>query len=157
MDIYRFVFSPWFWLALTIIFSLIELISSFSLVTIWFAISSLLMIFISGFTELLSSPIRFRLHLGLFLVIAILLLVFTRPIAIKKLKVGKEKTNVDALIGREALVTKKIGKFEKGEIKTRGQTWTAVSEDGTEIAEGQECTIIKIEGVKAIVRLSVKN
>jgi hypothetical protein len=52
MDIYRFVLSPWFWLTLTVIFSLLELACAFNLITIWFAISSFLMIFISGFTEM---------------------------------------------------------------------------------------------------------
>ena len=66
MDIYSFILTPWFWFALAVIFTLIELASSFNLVTIWFAISALLMIFVSGLTELLDEPIRFRLQLGIF-------------------------------------------------------------------------------------------
>jgi membrane protein implicated in regulation of membrane protease activity len=154
MDIYRFIFSPWFWLSLTVIFTLIEFLSSFNLTTIWFAISSLLMIFISGLTELLDFPIRFRLHMGLFLIISIALLIFTRPIAIKKLKVGKIKTNIDALVNENALVTKKITKFGKGEVKIKGQIWTAIAEDNSEIDEVMECVVIRIEGVKAIVKPS---
>ena len=152
MDIYEFILTPWFWLALTIVFSLIELACSFNLVTIWFAISALIMIFVSGLTELLDTPIRFRLHLGIFLFIAILLLLFTRPVAVKKLKVGKVKTNVDDLIGRDALVIKEISKYEKGEVKIHGQIWTAISDGDEAIAENTECVIIRIEGVKAVVR-----
>jgi membrane protein implicated in regulation of membrane protease activity len=85
------------------------------------------------------------------------LLVFTRPIAIKKLKVGKVKTNVDALVMEEALVTKKISKFGKGEVKVKGQIWTAVSEDNNEIEEGTVCSVVRIEGVKAIVKPSSIN
>jgi membrane protein implicated in regulation of membrane protease activity len=77
---------------------------------------------------------------------------FTRPIAIKKFNVGKNKTNVDDLIGRDALVTKKIAKFEKGEAKIRGQIWTAISENDEEIEENTECIIVKIEGVKLVVK-----
>ena len=152
MDIYRFLFSPWFWLTLTVIFTAIELLSAFSLTTIWFALSAILMVFISGLTELIDAPIRFRLHIGLFLVIAIVLLVFTRPIAIKKLRVGKAKTNVDALVNERALVTKKIEKFGKGEVKIKGQIWTAVSDDNSELDAGTECVVMRIEGVKAIVK-----
>lgn len=152
MDIYGFIFSPWFWLVLTVLFTLIELLSALTLTTIWFAISAALMIFISGLTELLDAPIRFRLHIGLFLVIAIVLLVFTRPVAIKKLRVGKVKTNVDALVEEDALVTKKIPKFGKGEVKVKGQIWTAVSENNTEINAGVICSVVRIEGVKVIVR-----
>jgi membrane protein implicated in regulation of membrane protease activity len=155
MDIYQFILTPWFWLALFVVFTIIEFASAFNLITIWFAISALLMVFISGLTELLSSPIRFRLHIGLFLLIAIVLLIFTRPVAIKKLKVGKVKTNVNDLVGREAIVTKRIGKYEKGEIKIQGQIWTAIAENNDEIEAGTECTVIRIEGVKAIVRVKI--
>jgi membrane protein implicated in regulation of membrane protease activity len=152
MDIYSFVLTSWFWLVLMVAFTLIELACSFNLVTIWFAISAFIMIFISGLTELLDTPIRFRLHLGIFLGLAILLFVFTRPVAVKKLKVGKVKTNVDDLVGRDALVVKEITKYGKGEVKIRGQIWTAISETDEEIAENTECVIIGIEGVKAVVR-----
>lgn len=152
MDIYGFVLTPWFWLVLMAVLTLIELACSFNLVTIWFAASAFIMIFVSGLTELLDAPIRFRLHLGIFLGLAILLLVFTRPIAVKKLKVGKVKTNVDDLIGRDALVVKGISKYGKGEVKVKGQIWTAISDTDEEIAENTECVIIRIEGVKAIVR-----
>ncbi|MDR2952981.1 MAG: NfeD family protein [Treponema sp.] len=152
MDIYKFALSPWFWLVLTVIFTLIELASSFSLTTIWFAFSSVAMIFISGVTEMFDAPIRFRLHIGIFILIAAVLLIFTRPVAVKKFKIGKIKTNVNDLIGRDVLVTKKITKFEKGEGKIKGQIWTAVSDDGGEIAENTECAVVRIEGVKLVVR-----
>jgi membrane protein implicated in regulation of membrane protease activity len=151
IDIYRFLFSPWFWFVLFVIFAIIEFIS-LNLYTIWFAISAIVMIPISGFTEMLSETMRFQLHIGLFLLIAILLLIFTRPFAVKKLAVGKEKTNVYDLVNKEAIVTKRISKFEKGEVKIKGQIWTAISEDSSEITEGTECVIIRFEGVKAVVK-----
>jgi membrane protein implicated in regulation of membrane protease activity len=110
------------------------------------------MIFVSGLTELFDAPIRFRLHIGIFLFLSIVLLIFTRPVAIKKLKVGKNKTNVDDLIGRDVLITKKITKYEKGEAKIRGQIWTAISENEDEIKENTECVIVRIEGVKLVVK-----
>jgi membrane protein implicated in regulation of membrane protease activity len=152
MDIYRFALSPWFWLILTVVFSLIELLSSFSLVTIWFALSAMVMIFVSGLTELFSAPVRFRLHIGLFVLIAGILLVFTRPLAVKKLRAGRERTNVDDLAGRDAVVTRGIEKAGTGQVKVRGQIWTAVSEDSEAVAEGTECVILRVEGVKVIVR-----
>lgn len=151
MDIYSFAVSPWFWLILVIVFTLAEMASSLSLTTIWFAASAFIMVFVSGITESLSMPVRFRLHTGLFLAVAIILFVFTRPLAVKKFKVGKTKTNVDALIGSEARVIKKITRHDTGEIKIRGQIWTAVSEDGVEFAKDEDCVIIRIEGVKAVV------
>ena len=83
MDIYSFLLTPWFWLVIAVIFALMEIPCAFSLTTIWFALSAFLMVFISGFTEMLDIPIRLRLHFGLFLGFSVLFFVFTRPIAKK--------------------------------------------------------------------------
>ncbi|MDR0287458.1 MAG: NfeD family protein [Clostridiales bacterium] len=152
MDIYEFFLTPWFWLILTVIFSLLELACSFNLITIWFAISSFFLVFISGITEFLDKPIRFRLHLGIFLGLSLLLFIFTRPIAIKKLKIGREKTNIDSLLGQDAIVTKEIKKYERGEIQLQGKYWTAISETDEEMNKGDNCVVVKFEGVKAVVK-----
>lgn len=87
-----------------------------------------------------------------FLVVSIVLIYFTRPLAKKKLKVGSEKTNVDALVGREALVTETIEPFSTGQAKVDGLVWSAVSkENHSTIKSGTTVTINGIEGVKLIV------
>jgi membrane protein implicated in regulation of membrane protease activity len=80
------------------------------------------------------------------------LLIFTRPVAVKKFKTGRVKTNVDSLAVKHALVTKQIGEIEKGEVKVSGQIWSARSDDDTVINEGTKCEVVRIEGVHAIVR-----
>jgi membrane protein implicated in regulation of membrane protease activity len=151
MVAFQFVLSPWFWLLLAVVFSVIELASAFSLTTVWFAVSAVVTAFGSGLTETLAEPVRFRLHLGIFLFISIILLVFTRPFVVKKLKIGKEKTNVDSLIGKPALVLKEIAEFEAGEVKINGQIWTAKSETGATFESGQRCEIVRIEGAHVVV------
>ena len=135
---------PWFWLGMAIIFTLIEVFTA-GLTTIWFAIGSIPMIFLSFL------PIPFLYQVLIMLVISIVLLIFTRPFFVKKLNANKEKTNVDALIGKTALVTKKITKFEKGEVKIDGKIWTAKSVSDEDLEEGTECLLQRIEGVTAIV------
>lgn len=135
---------PWFWLGMAIIFTLIEVFTA-GLTTIWFAIGSIPMIFLSFL------PIPFLYQVLMMLVISIVLLIFTRPFFVKKLNANKEKTNVDALIGKTALVTKKITKFEKGEVKIDGKIWTAKSVSDEDLEEGTECLLQSIEGVTAIV------
>ncbi|MDR2435448.1 MAG: NfeD family protein [Treponema sp.] len=142
---FGFISLRWIWVALTIIFTLIE-VFTLGLTTVWFAFSALVMVFLSFLNIPLAAQIL------IFLGIAALLLVFTRPLAIKKFKTGTEKTNVDSLIGKHALVTKGISEFEKGEVKLNGQIWSARSEDNVEIREGIKCEVIRIEGVQAIVR-----
>jgi membrane protein implicated in regulation of membrane protease activity len=131
------------WVALVVLFAIIE-VCTWNLVTIWFAASALVMVFLS----FLKMPLVVQAFI--FLGISAALLVFTRPL-VKKLKTGREKTNVDSLIGKHALVTKTIGEFEAGQAKINGQIWTARSEGGAEIAEGVKCTILRIEGVHLIV------
>ena len=135
---------PWFWLGMVIVFTVIEIFTA-GLTTIWFAIGSIPMIFLSFL------PIPFLYQVLIMLVISIVLLIFTRPFFVKKLNANKEKTNVDALIGKTALVTKKITKFEKGEVKIDGKIWTAKSVSDEDLEEGTECLLQSIEGVTAIV------
>ena len=132
-------------MALVIIFSLIE-IFTLGLTTVWFAIAALVMVFLSFLK--ISLPVQVLI----FLVISAVLLVFTRPLAIKKFKMGREKTNVDSLVGKRVLVTKTISEFEKGEVKANGLIWAAHSDSHTEIVEGTKCEVLRIEGVQLIVR-----
>jgi membrane protein implicated in regulation of membrane protease activity len=142
---FGFVSMRWIWAALVIILTLIE-IFTYGLYTVWFAIAAFIMVFLS----MLKIPLPIQLLI--FLVISALLLFFTRPLAVKKLKIGKVKTNVDSLVGMHALVIKPISEFERGEVKVNGQIWTAEAEDNAAISNGVKCEVIRIEGVRAIVR-----
>lgn len=137
-------YLPWFWLFLMILFTAIE-VATFGLTTIWFALGALVMLFLSPL------PIPFLWQILLFLIISSVLLIFTRPIAVKKLKVGREKTNTDSLIGEKALVIKEITEFEKGLVKIRGMEWSAQSIDGKPIAKDETCIVERIEGVTVVV------
>jgi len=117
------------------------------LTTIWFAIAALIMIFVSFL------PIPLVFQVLIFLAISAVLLFYTRPLAIKKFKTGKEKTNVDSLVGKSALVIKQITEFDRGEVKLNGQIWSAKSENGCTLDEGTKCEVVRIEGVQAIVRI----
>ena len=88
----------------------------------------------------------------LFALVALLLLFFTRPIALKFLHTKREKTNADSLIGKKAVVLQTITEWEKGQVKINGVVWTASSVDGAVIHAGDECIIEKIEGVTLIVK-----
>jgi len=141
---FGFVSIQWIWVALIVIFSIIEALT-LGLTTIWFAIAALVMVFLSFL------PISFPVQILIFLAISAVLLFFTRPLAIKKFKVGKEKTNVDSLVGRPALVTKIITEFDRGEVKLNGNIWSARTDDGSTLTEGTRCTVVRIEGVQVIV------
>ena len=133
----------WFWLAIMVVCIVIEAVT-FSLTTVWGAISALVMIFVSR----TNMPLKWQLVL--FLVLTIVLVLTTRPFAMKKLKLGKNTKNVNSLEGQEVLVTKKISKFEKGEVKAKnGVIWSAKNadeQDDSEIPEGSVCKIVNVDG-----------
>lgn len=135
---------PWFWLGVMVACIIIEAVT-FSLTTIWAAISSFLLIF------LCQTGIPLRWQLLIFFLITIVLLIFTRPFAVKKLKLGRVTTNVNSLDGQEVLVVKKIKKFEKGEVKaSNGVVWAATAEE--EIEKGTVCVVVCVEGNTLIVK-----
>ena len=129
-----------FWLALALIFLLIEAATA-GLTTIWF---------IALLTALFDAPVA--LQVIIFFVVSICLLVFTRKIFVEKLKTGSEKTNVDALIGTKGIVVQPIRPFAVGQVKVNGQVWSAVGKTPeTDIEQGREVKVHAIEGVKLVV------
>jgi membrane protein implicated in regulation of membrane protease activity len=136
--------APWFWLGFTVLFTLIE-VFTWGLTTIWFALGALVMVFVSP----LALP--FAAQGAIFLAVSGVTLAAARPFAIKKLKAGREKTNVDGLVGKEALVTKRVTEFENGEVKLGGQVWSASAEGAVTIEENAKCRVLRIEGVRAVV------
>lgn len=136
---------PWIWIAITIICIVIESLT-LSLTTIWFGISAFLMVFLS-FT-----PIPIVAQVFIFVVLALVLLIFTRPVLKKKLNNKKIATNYERIIGQIGVVTKPITVLEKGAIKINGMEWTAAVKEDISLEEGSKCIIESIEGVTAYVK-----
>lgn len=135
------------WLIVLVVCLAIE-ISTLGLTSIWFAGGALLALVIS----MIGGPLW--LQVLVFLVTSIVLLIFTRPIAMKYFNKNRTKTNVDSKIGKQAIVTEAIDNLKgEGRIVTDGMEWTARSLDSAVIEEGAVVTIEKIEGVKAIVKI----
>lgn len=86
-------------------------------------------------------------------VVSIAGLVGGRKFLISRFQVNRDviKTNVDAWIGREAVVTKKMTSFEKGRILCNSESWSAEGLGGVEIDVGEPVIIREIRGVTAIV------
>jgi len=146
--------SPhWIWIGLTILFAIIEAVT-LGLTTIWLALGALVLVFLSFIPGL-----AFEFQVLIFLAISAVLLFFTRPLALKKFRTGRVKTNVDSLVGKNALVIKQITEFDRGEVKLNGQIWSARLEEGSTslITEGTKCEVVAVEGVQVIVRALVTN
>lgn len=136
------------WLVLLIVFIGVETVT-LGLTSIWFAGGALIALIAAA----LKAPVW--LQLVLFLVVALVLLIFTRPVAVKYFNKDRIKTNAESIVGKQAIVTSEIDNLQAvGKVVVAGQEWSARScEEGITIPEGAVVTIEAISGVKLMVRV----
>lgn len=137
--------SSTFWLILIIILIIIESITV-GLVSIWFVVGALASFIVSYFTE------NIFIQVPIFILVSILVLILTRPIAKKYVSKNIIKTNVNKLIGETAIVIEDITKTSMGKVKVDGQIWSALNSEKGRIKKDDEVEVLSIEGVKLIVR-----
>lgn len=133
------------WLILAIVFLIIESIT-IEIVTIWFAIGSL----ISMITALIGIDLAWQITWFTF--VSIILIIFARPLINRLLKLKDYKTNIDSLIGKMAIATSEIRPNEYGEVKVNEAIWKATCLDKEIILVGQKVTIKEIIGNKLVVK-----
>lgn len=136
-------FDALFWLIVFVVLLALEAITT-SLVSLWFAVGALSAFLVAMF----GGPVW--LQGFVFILVTALSLVFLFPIVKKRLNVGKEKTNVDSLVGKTCVVTKAIDFNQYGQVSVSGVIWTASS--GEAIAVDEAAMIIGVEGNKLIVK-----
>lgn len=137
-----------YWLIALAIFIVIEIIT-LGLTTIWFAGGALVAFIASIFgVDLLVQVI-------IFAAVSVILLYFTRPIAVKYVNNKTVKTNYESLIGQEARVLTTIDNFHsEGSADLNGQEWSARAKNDKEIIEpNTKVTVVDIVGVKLIVEV----
>ena len=135
-----------FWVILLVGFVVIE-VATMGLTTIWFAGGALA----AAITAALHLPSY--VQIATFIVVSMVLIFFTRPIAVRYFNKDRVKTNAESMVGKKAIVTGAIDNIKaQGQVTVSGMEWTArsVSDDIT-IAEGAVVTIVAISGVKLIV------
>lgn len=136
------------WLVIFIVMLGIE-IATLGLTTIWFAGGALISMLVAA----IGLPVY--VQIPVFLVVSVILLLFTRPIAQKYFNKERIRTNAEGLIGKTAVVTESISNLKgMGKAVINGQEWTAKSaEDAVELTKETEATIVAIEGVKLVLRV----
>lgn len=135
-----------FWLVLAAVFCMIEAATA-NLTTIWFAVSAVIVAVLAAFDAAALTQL-----LG-FMCIAIILLVLTRPL-VKKLLVKKTvATNADRIISQLGVVTEEVDPvLNKGQVMVMGQSWSAKSEDNNKIEVDRTVVVVRLEGVRAVVK-----
>lgn len=118
------------------------------LISIWFALGALAALV----SALLHAPLW--LQIVWFLAVSIAALALTRPLAKKYINARTQPTNADMMIGKECLVRESIDNvLGTGAVSVDGKVWTARTEsDETKAQEGARAVVVRIEGVKLIVK-----
>lgn len=140
-----------FWTCAIILFLVIEAIVP-GLVSIWFAVGAVPALI----SALCGGPVW--LQVTLFFVASVTALALTRPLAKKYVNSRVQPTNADMLIGKDCVVTETVDNLHStGAVTVGGKTWTARTElDGELLPEGSVAVVLRIDGVKLIVKASPK-
>lgn len=139
------------WLVALVVLLIIEM-ATMGLTTIWFAGGAL----IAALLALAEMPVFIQLFA--FLVVSLILLFCTRPLAINYFNRDRAKTNVDELIGKQAVVLTEIDNLQgSGKVSLNGMEWSARAVSDTEqIPVGAVVNIRAIRGVKLIVEVKAR-
>ena len=136
-----------FWLIVAGLFFVGE-IFTLGFLIFWFGIGALFATIVSFFTT------NIIIQTTVFLITSTIFILATKPLVKKFVDVKKTNTNVFSIIGKKALVIKDIDPIHSsGQIKLNGEVWSAETENNEIIKEGSEVEVLKINGVKAIVKL----
>ena len=134
------------WLFAVILFVIIECLS-YQLISIWMAfgaIAALIVCWLGG---------NFTVQFIVFAIVSVLLIILTRPLCKRFINAKTERTNADRIIGKKAIVISEISNIKnQGSVRVNGMEWSARSDNNEKISVGETVEIVKIEGVKLIVR-----
>lgn len=136
------------WLVVLIVSIGVE-VATLGLTSIWFAGGAVVAVIVAAF----HGPVW--LQILLFFAVSLLLLFFTRPIAVRYFNRDRVRTNVESMIGRQAIVTSEIDNLQGiGQVTVGGQEWSARTEaDGMNLQPGTVVDIVAVNGVKLIVKV----
>ena len=134
-----------FWLAAMVVFLAAEAMTV-ALVSIWFAAGALGAILVA----LLGGGLM--LQVSVFLLLAILLLLFLRSIVRRHITPRITRTNIDSLLGATGVVLTPVNNIAAlGQVQGNVMEWSARSTSGSHIPSGTLVKVDRIEGVKVFV------
>lgn len=135
------------WLGLLILLLIIEIITV-GLTSIWAAGGALVALILN----ILGIPLAGQIVA--FLVVTFVLLIFTRPFAVRFINTQRVKTNYEGIIGKTIRIAERVDNIRQtGMAVVNGQEWTVRAESDDEILEPDTLAkVVNISGVKLIVK-----
>ena len=129
------------WLIVAILFAVAELMTT-TLTLIWFSIGAVILIFLSSIIDSILIQI----------IISTLMLTIATKKFIKQDKDYKYNTNLQAIINKKGIVKETIYPNKVGIVIIEGESWSAISYDNEKIDKEEMVEVLKIEGVKVVVK-----
>ena len=134
------------WLAVIFLALVIEGLTA-QLISIWFVPGGLAGL-ISGFC---GAGEWIQVLIGA--VVTLICLIATRPLVNRVMKFRKVDTNSGRLGGQTGIVVQEIRNLDAaGQVKIQGSVWSARSDTGEVIPLDRKVSVLRIEGVKLIVK-----
>ena len=141
--------EPWhIWIIVALVFFIMEIF------TPGFAVACLSIGSIGG-SIASACGLEFKFQILVFAIATLLAFVLVRPVVLKVFhnKSKEVLTNVDALVGRQAIVSEEIVPIVGGRVKVDGEDWKAISADGRPVSAGTPVRILKVESVILTVEI----
>ena len=134
------------WIALIIIFAVLEIVTV-GLTSIWFAGGALVALLACA------AGLNLAWQFIIFVAVSVVLLVFTRPWAMKYLKPRLVKTNYEEALDKNVCLTEAVDNVKgTGTAVLNGQEWTARAyENGKTFEAGAIVRVKEIRGVTMYV------
>ncbi len=135
------------WLGLLILLLIIEIITV-GLTSIWAAGGALAALILN----ILGLSLVWQIVA--FFVVTFVLLIFTRPFAVRFINTQREKTNYEGIIGKTIRIAERVDNMRQtGMAVVNGQEWTVRAQEDQEILEPETLAkVVNISGVKLIVK-----
>ena len=135
------------WLGLLILLLIIEIITV-GLTSIWAAGGALAALILN----ILGLSLVWQVIA--FFAVTFVLLIFTRPFAVRFINTQREKTNYEGIIGKTIRIAERVDNIRQtGMAVVNGQEWTVRAEEEQEILEPETLAkVVNISGVKLIVK-----
>lgn len=134
------------WLAVIFLALVVEGMTA-QLISIWFVPGGLAGL-ISGFC---GTGEWVQILIGA--IVTLVCLIATRPLVNRVMKFRKVDTNAGRLIDQTGIVVQEIRNLDAmGQVKIQGSVWSARSENGEVIPQDKTVSVLRIEGVKLIVK-----
>lgn len=141
--------EPWhIWIIVALIFFIMEIF------TPSFAVACLSIGAIGGAIAS-ACGLGLKFQILVFAIATLLAFVLVRPVVLKLFhnKSKEVLTNVDALVGKLAIVSEEIKPVVGGRVKVDGDDWKAVTADGSPVEAGKVVRILKVDSVILTVEL----